>query len=497
MCDQMLIFINIIFMKKALFFILLIDVCFCNAQNYQCLQGGVKHYFTNGNGYLRGIRIDSVKTFPDSTIYYPFHTERGPWIIGLGGAGFVPVDTSGGSWLGKKVKQLNDGTFLFDNLWGDTVIIKTQASIGDSWTFCRDSSSLYYEASVTAIDTLTVLGFPDSVKKILIRATNGSGIVRTDPVDSSLIILSKNNGFVQVVDLYTFPFHKPDSSYILFEDYYLDHSLVTPNFYVSRLPDANNLTFKIIAFVNPTSNQLSEANIDDVFEIAHNYSIIGYTYPTTFKIDTIISKSISPPYTYYSYSGINGTSPYSGSYTTSDSYIYDTTKMPEERGSNFPNYYFPEDSSYCTISPAYETGWIYYEDGMFTVNKIGFGQTEILRQSGDPSYWDDRLIFSYKSGSPCGHYVSPFPPPVDSSVSVPKPNRYKNFYELYPNPSRTELTITSSGKITNISLSNILGQILYKEEENANELKIDVRNLQPGIYLVKINDSAIMKFIKE
>lgn len=132
------------------------------AQNYQCLQPGVKHYFTNGNGYLRGMRIDSVETQGDSTIYFPYHTPRGY----LHSAPPSTLDSTGGSWLGKSVVQRADGTFLFDNLWHDTVVIKTQANVGDSWVFYHDTTTLFYQASLMAIDTMTVLGFVDSVKKI-------------------------------------------------------------------------------------------------------------------------------------------------------------------------------------------------------------------------------------------------------------------------------------------------------------------------------------------
>ncbi len=147
-------------MKKLLFILILFTSCYCNAQNYQCLQAGVKHYFINGNGYLRGIRIDSVRTFGDTTIYYPFHTPR--LTSGI-------IDPNGGSWLGKRVLQLSDGTFVFDSYWNDSVIIKTKANVGDSWIFYRDSSHLYYKATVIANDTMTILSSLDSVKTIMIN----------------------------------------------------------------------------------------------------------------------------------------------------------------------------------------------------------------------------------------------------------------------------------------------------------------------------------------
>lgn len=83
----------------------------CAAQNFQCLQYGPKHFFLNGNGYLRGIRIDSVISAADSSIYYPFHTPRG-W---YDESGTGELDSNGGSWLGKKVVQYPSGDWVFDN----------------------------------------------------------------------------------------------------------------------------------------------------------------------------------------------------------------------------------------------------------------------------------------------------------------------------------------------------------------------------------------------
>ena len=122
-------------MKKRLLVVAFFSVFTCNAQNYQCLQSGVKHFFTNANGYLRGIRIDSTLTLGDTTVFYPFRTPRG----GYDRNNLTFSDTIGGCWLGKKVNMLPDGKFIFDSYWNDSVIIKTKANVGDNWVFYRDA----------------------------------------------------------------------------------------------------------------------------------------------------------------------------------------------------------------------------------------------------------------------------------------------------------------------------------------------------------------------
>ena len=259
--------------RLSLFFAFFCVMCCASVdgQNYQCLQSSVTHYFINGNNYLRGIRIDSSKLTGDTVVYYPYHTGRGAYNY----PAVMPFsDTNGGSWLGKKVLQLTDGTFIFDNYWGsDSVIIKTQAHTGDSWVFYKDTGSLYYKATVVSADTMTILSSRDSVKNILVTAQNASGIVTTDPLDSFTIILGKNSGFVQVFDLYTFPYHKPDSAYRPGLDYFLDRSTSTlaniNNTAGTAGPSAITASFNIVDLIIPNDVQLHSWDIGDIFESMH------------------------------------------------------------------------------------------------------------------------------------------------------------------------------------------------------------------------------------
>jgi hypothetical protein len=143
---------------------------FASAQNYNCIQPERKSYFINETGYLRGIRIDSVNEQPEYKIFYPFHTPRKYWDMffeyGVDGAD----DTAGGSWLGKKIIIRNDGTYLFDTYFGDTVVIKTQASVGESWVFFNDTSLIYYKATITSKSTRIINDILDSVKVITVKA---------------------------------------------------------------------------------------------------------------------------------------------------------------------------------------------------------------------------------------------------------------------------------------------------------------------------------------
>jgi len=463
---------------------------FALAQDYQCLQAGAAHYFINGNRYLRGIRIDSVKTFADSTIYYPFHTPRG--YIGTEGY-WNNLDTNAGSWLGERVIKHNDGVFLFNNLWKDTVIIKSQATIGDSWIFYHDTTTRYYTAQMLTNDTMTVLGTLDSVKTIIITAYDATGIVVSDPVDSFQILLSKNNGFVKVFDLFTFPYHAPDSLYREGLDYFLD--LINGS---GRGPSRNSAIFSLVPFSNPSLVAVNDYSAGDVYEYSfYRSDIFGYIEYGGFIIDSIMSKTaISdsqvvysvhtwtlqsanriPPFTTVSFSSDSG--------STFGSPLLNTSKMPEETGQQNIYYYYPGDSSSCFVSNRYSiiSGIVFntFEPcGTQEDYKIGDGNilNSICYNPPQDSY-ESQLYYSLKNGVACGNYVSV----PDQISNVP----YTKFsINISPNPAANELNIKTNivGALT-CTLFNILGQPLISLQTSGPAETINVRDVPNGIYFLQ------------
>ncbi|MCW3122644.1 MAG: hypothetical protein JWQ38_2136 [Flavipsychrobacter sp.] len=479
------------------------------AQNYQCLQPGVKHYFTNSNGYLRGIRIDSAKSYTDSTIFYPYHTARGRYSAYL-----QNFDTTGGSWLGKKVIQLNDGTFLFDNIWNDTAVIKTQAHIGDKWNLYDDTTTLYYQAEVIAEDTMTVLGVVDSIKRLLITARNPSGIVTADPVDSAQIVLSKNNGFVQIFDLYTFPYHVPDSAYKAYAvDYFLD---------ASGGPSKVNAVFNIAPFKWPTKTELYNWNVGDAYEFKYCNSDNFYfdcPYPGGYDYDSVVSKVVfadsvqyatvgwravqtfsSPePYVrdkYYPYrrSVVNKT------FTIPNIPLFDTLLFPEEYKQPKIYYYFSADTTFCVTSEKYYTeptllGVSFYEGGgpyltykkdLNEVSEYSIGSPRLTEE-----FFGDILIYYRHNGISCGGYLGP------EALAANNVLKEGNEITLFPNPAVNEIVLCGSENITSVELYNIVGQQIRNYKGNNGNLTINIVDLPQGLYTLRINGSAFRKFVKE
>jgi len=159
--------------------------------------------------------------------------------------------------------------------------------------------------------------------------------------------------------------------------------------------------------------------------------------------------------------------------------------MPEEYF-NSGNYvfYFPNDSSFCSKTPAYITvlkdydpyglGW--EEDNTFY--KLGIGRTEYDFANGDPTYETDKLLYFSINSVSCGTPLS--------VNNLSKPN---NTIELFPNPANDELTIkTTSTMPYNITIFDVLGQVVYSLYTTRQEETINVSNMPAGVYNVSITD---------
>jgi hypothetical protein len=59
------------------------------------------------------------------------------------------------------------------------------------------------------------------------------------------------------------------------------------------------------------------------------------------------------------------------------------------------------------------------------------------------------------------------------------------------------MTVAGSEMITEIVISNLLGQTLYSQQYNAEKVQVDVANLIAGIYLIRINGTEVRMFVKE
>ncbi len=455
---------------------------FCVAQNYNCFENNVRHYFTNNIHYLRGIAIDSIKVLGTDTTYYPFKTNRSC------------TTCDNGCWLGGRVIKRGDGTFLFNTILDDTVIINTLAQPGDSWAFYNDSSSDHYMAEVVSMDTMTFIGILDSVKRIRLIAYHLSTINPADPLHNREFYISKNHGFVKIFDLYTFPYHASIS------DVYLSH--------------IGTGTFTISDYHPPTKQEVYDFNPGDAFLTRGSATWGGGSYNTSgFRTyDSVLAKTIIDPYhtqytirqwnesysTYGTGSGTTYTSHSSSTYNLiADTSVLTTTNMPESEAEFLMDYfYYPDDTTYCVRGKRYTAKLYIWFEGCDQEHsyKTGFERCKYINNTPDLMSWpgcnteSSYLTFSIKNGVNCGPY--PGIPNAVSTLETPMG------IELFPNPTTGKLTVTASTEISSVAIYDMLGRIVFTGKYDAQHVEVDISSLQNGLYMVRINEYETRKILK-
>lgn len=461
------------------------------AQNYQCVHPGVKRYYTNSGHYLRGMRIDSVKQVGNASMLYPFYSPRGKY-----GLNQTPpyLDSTGGSWLGKTITILPDGTHWFANSWGDTVVVKAQATLFEKWKLYTDSSAIWYEAEVVAIDTATVLGMNDSVKVIAVTAYDNNGMINT-PASGARIVISKYNGFAEVPDIYMFPYHeKGKTTYAQEYDYFLDR-------YGQYMNGVSN--FKPVQFVNATRKEIYDFEVGDVFltEATH-MALIEY------HLDSVISKMANGNGVTYVYSRrsmkrnralpppasdwVYSSSLHTGS--ANDAYIMSTDLMPEEWGNPMSYYYNPNDMELCSRGRSYSVidNFINYNIGVIntfepcgkgSTQKTGFGMTNYFECFNPPvDVFQEQLIAVVKNGKECGANIKATLGVQDISFD------YKT--RIFPNPVSNELTIElpQGNDVYTVYIRDVAGREVAAMSAVAGANKVDVSAMPDGLYLLYITN---------
>ena len=86
---------------------------------------------------------------------------------------------------------------------------------------------------------------------------------------------------------------------------------------------------------------------------------------------------------------------------------------------------------------------------------------------------------------------------IKDNSGVVNINAY-NEIAVYPNPVTTLLIIQSTNQLINqIRITNLLGQTVFNNNYNTDEVQVDVADLPGGLYFVKINGSEVRKFVKD
>lgn len=447
-------------------------------------------YYTNALGFLQSIGIDSIKTIGTDTVLYPYHSFRGAYTI------TAVLDSNGASWWGKTITIRPDGITQFATQWGDTVFINTQAHTGDTWRFYDDTSQYYYTATVTG--TIGVIGSSDSIKTITINSYDNAGINLIDTLNGITLLLSKNNGLVQTIDLGIFPMQKGARRFDFTTDYLLSESVWNDGggYDFSKA----NLQYKITAYSVPDNLEVYDYNIGDMFMYTYVsdyqvqyttqylYEIIGKQLLTG-GVDYYIRQSTKHP------NGVINIGAYHKIYNTG--LLYDTTYLPDEWRSKQFVYFDANDTANCTKG-TYRTRTnlvdttkaqlrMFEPDKTDISYKKGIGATYHYEQIGaGHTHWVNALASLYK-GTPCGPmpYMNVAALQVDKTV-------------IYPSPANDVVYINTNSSLTtgSIAVINSMGVVVKTIQIEDNTTGLDVRDIPSGIYTLVLTTNTDKYYYK-
>ena len=188
-------------MKRIFIIFLVVVPFFLHAQNYQNICSPGITFFNDSVYNMGAFRRDSaIHQTNGDTLFISYRAIRDT-AYGL----FQCSDTTQGSVLGRKILRTSSGWFYFFNRYNDTLKLKTQATLNETWKFCQLTGGSYIQASVTNIINDSVLGQPDQVKIITFQAKNSGNVNISHQMNGQIIHLSKHYGLTRFFDVFSIP----------------------------------------------------------------------------------------------------------------------------------------------------------------------------------------------------------------------------------------------------------------------------------------------------
>lgn len=190
--------------RSAGIFLLATVLCIqVNAQQYRLFKPYTNYiYALGGNAYF-GFRIDEVKAGSDEDSLYLANSEV--IVHNLNKTNLPCYYPFNFSWLSYPVVVKTDGTHILFNFNNDSIFIKTQATLNESWRFYTFPNGSHIDATVSKADTISVLGIPDSVKKITFKYFDSLGIQASYLTDNLYLEISKDHGLKHTLNFACFP----------------------------------------------------------------------------------------------------------------------------------------------------------------------------------------------------------------------------------------------------------------------------------------------------
>jgi len=490
-------------MKKIIIpFAFSICITFLYAQDYQCVKENITYMFAYENGYY-AIAIDSVLNHPGYDSYYNFPVIGGEDNFGWCLSGNWP------SWIGRKIDVYPNGDHLFFNCNSKAILIKTQSQTGDSWISFVFADGRYVESGVENIVLLDFLGLTDSVKIITFQVKDENGNNLAHDLNDKQLKISKNFGMVRALNFKLFPDLYDWNAYSSVQEFSLA-GLSDPEVGVQ------NLTFdEIYSF-----DEGDEFHVHDYMHYMEGYSLDWY------EILHLSSKESNNNSLMLTYDRCARREIHNFSSGFDTVYFYQDTIIenvnPEGYicgGLNYPpeKFFIDGDTNYYEyswfnqgVSTAFDRMGKVRIDGYYSayphdcieevITKSKYYEYDYFLDGLGGPYWDygdfgnhyyRGLVYYNIAGEEWGT-----PYNCDSLLTGYQKNGFQSAAITFaPNPMKewTKITFPNQHhRVCRISIFNSLGKIVFEKVSLEDQVIIERKNLDKGLYIVQINDGETL-----
>ena len=456
-----------------------------SAQNYQTFYSHRIAFFD-----AKAIRIDSVKIEENDSVFYPIKAIRRQ--------NYECFTPYGASFLGEKI-VIKDNWNYFFNGQGDTIKIKTDAILNESFELFYLKDSISAIATVISHETEKFLEVNDLVKTLEIKIFDNKGnqiqdlYVQKNPV----IRLSQNYGLLKTFNFYDF--------YFRYGNYYSGYGAAYNTYSLLGLTNPNvgaqNLTWFEVFDFQPGDELHIVDEYNDYFSFHQELIKIieKYQSRTDYGNDSISYNILRTQHRYrIDYTGQVTENTISSQNTT---YIY-RTNLDFDRLSGEPIIHYDNYGN----GSAYElTGYsqgktvpfqvesIYNSknnecwrqdtwDGCFSADHyrkgLGGPYHDFCQSNLDGSTYEKKLVY-YKKGD-----IEWGTPLKITGINDIKANAIQVKYD-----KATESILINSdlpASSYSFELIDLKGQILIQEKITSSPYSISAGNLQRGLYLYRL-----------
>lgn len=152
-------------------------------------------------------------------------------------------------------------------------------------------------------------------------------------------------------------------------------------------------------------------------------------------------------------------------------------------------------------SPTIEVGdtvlWTWKDSSQKSVTSLSGGSDEF--DSGTLTGLNNQFSYTFtKTG--ITEYQNDSNPSMQGKVTVVNnlstEDKFVKNLNFYPNPVKTNLTISSIFKVDNYQVYNVLGSLVSEGKGGSNYVQVDMSRLNSGLYFVKVISGSLQTTLK-